>query len=241
MQEIKPKPVFITTTNVRNFQVAMSAIGLSAGEGRLMAVSGRAGRGKTRTSQKWAADNNAIYLRMQTVWRTSELYFLQALCREVGVEGNPPGRKATAFATIVETLLPYPRAIILDEIEKLPGYFLDVVRDLADLAATPIILVGEDELPPMMRRNRRVWSRTYQHVTFEPIEAKDVIIYCLETTGGAIRLSAQVAAIFHAAAEGDFRIVRRDILNLIQMCNARGKTDVDDKMARIATSQAMRK
>lgn len=241
MEKITPQPVFITTKNVRNFEVAMNAIALSAGEGRLMAVSGRAGRGKTRTSQKWAADHDAIYLRMQTVWRTSELYFLQALCREAGIEGNPPGRKATAFASIVERLLPNPRAIILDEIEKLPGYFLDVVRDLADLAALPIILIGEDELPPMMRRNRRVWSRTYQHITFEPIEPKDVVIYCLETTGGRIRLSAPVAAVFHGAAEGDFRIVRRDILNLIQICNARNTTDVDAKMAKIATQQALRK
>lgn len=241
MQEIEPKPVFIPTKNVRNFQVAMNTLKLSAGEGRLVAVSGRAGRGKTVTSQKWAADNDAIYLRMQTVWRTSELYFLQALCREVGVEGNPPGRKATAFATIVEKLLPNPRAIILDEIEKLPGYFLDVIRDLSDLAATPIILVGEDELPPLMRRNRRVWSRTYQHIVFDPIEVKDVIIYCLETTGGKVRLNPQVASVFHAAAEGDFRIVRRDILNLIQICNAKGTTAPDPKMAKIATKQALRK
>jgi hypothetical protein len=93
----------------------------------------------------------------------------------------------------------------------------------------------------MMRRNRRVWSRTYQHITFEPIEPKDVVIYCLETTGGRIRLSAPVAGIFHQAAEGDFRIVRRDILNLIQICNARNTSDVDPKMARIATQQALRK
>jgi DNA transposition AAA+ family ATPase len=226
---------------VRNFAVAIDAISLSAGEGRLMSVSGRAGRGKTITTQKWAADNNAIYLRMQTVWRTSELNFLQALCREIGLTGNPPHRKGPAFATIVEKLLPNPRTIILDEIEKLPGYFLDVIRDLSDLAATPIVLVGEDELPPMMRRNRRVWSRTYQHVVFEPIEPKDVIIYCMETTGGAVRLSAPVAAIFHAAAEGDFRIVRRDVLNLIQICNARATVEVDEATAKIAVKQALRK
>ena len=240
MKEINPKPVFIQTTNVRNFGVAMNTLKLSDGEGRLVCVSGRAGRGKTVTSQKWAADHNAIIMRMQTVWRTSELYFLQALCREVGIEGNPPGRKATAFTSIVEQLLINPRTIILDEIEKLPGYFLDVIRDLSDLAAIPIVLVGEDELPPMMRRNRRVWSRTYQHVVFEPIEIKDVLLYCLETTDGKVRLPANIAAIFHQAAEGDFRIVRRDILNLINICNGRGTTTVTAEMAKIATQQALR-
>lgn len=241
MDPIKPVPVFIPTQNVRNFEVAMNALKMSEGEGRLMAVSGRAGRGKTVTTQKWAADHNAIYLRMQTVWRTSELYFLHSLCKEVGLEGKPPARKALAFAAIVEALLPNPRAIILDEIEKLPRFFLDVVRDLADLAMIPIVLVGEDELPPLMRQNRRVWSRTYQHITFEPIRVKDVIVYCMEHTGGKVRLAANTAAVFHAAAEGDFRIVRRDILNLIQICNAKETTDVDEEMARIATKQALRK
>ena len=56
-----------------------------------------------------------------------------------------------------------------------------------------------------------------------------------------MRLTPAVAAIFHAAAEGDFRIVRRDVLNLIQICNARNTIDVDEDLAKIATRQALTK
>ena len=79
---IEYKPVFIESTkNVRNFKVMMDGLELGAGEGRLGMVYGRAGRGKTRTSQWYHAHNGGVFLRMQTIWRTSELEFIRALCR----------------------------------------------------------------------------------------------------------------------------------------------------------------
>lgn len=235
---IKPKPVFIQTTNVRNFSVMMTNLSASRGEGRLAAVHSRAGRGKTVTTQHWAAANNAVYLRMQTVWRTSELYFLQGLCLETGVEGAPPHRKAPAFAAVVDRLLAEPRTVFLDEIEKLPAFMLDVVRDLSDLSAAPFVLIGEEELCPAMKRNRRVWSRTYQQLEFKPIEIKDVIIYANELAG--IKIAPDAAQVFHRASDGDFRIVRRDILNLLGVLNARQSLAVDPETAQIAVNQGLR-
>ncbi len=229
---IKTKPVFVKTKNVRNFGVLMDGLELAAGEGRLGLVYGRAGRGKTRTCQWYTAQNDAVYLRMATVWRTSELPFLQALCTECGWQGNPPGRKAVAFTAAVDMLVQRPRPVFLDEIEKLAGWFLDVVRDLSDLSGAPIILVGEEELVSVMRRNRRVWSRTYQQLLFEPIEVRDIIVYAKEFAG--LTLSPAVAGIFHKAAGGDFRIVRRDIINLVQILNAKGTAECDQQTAKIA-------
>ena len=236
METIKIEPVFIKNKNVRNFSVMMDGLDLGQGEGRLGMVYGRAGRGKTRTSQWWHAHNGGVFLRMQTIWRTSELEFLKGLCRELKIV-DPPKRKGPAFAAAVDALLAEPRPVFLDEIEKLPRYFLDIVRDLSDLSTAPVVLIGEEELVSHMRQNRRVWSRTYQALEFTPIGVPDIIMYARECAG--LDLQPAVANIFHLAAEGDFRIVRRDILNLVQIANAKNTTKATGEMAKIATKTGL--
>lgn len=230
-KQLSIKPVFVKTRNVRGFEVMMDGLELGAGEGRLGLVYGRAGRGKTRTSQWYASHNECIYLRVATVWRSSELEFLRALCRELGVL-EPPHRKGPCFAEIIERLLPRPRPVFIDELEKLPRYFMDVVRDISDMAAAPVILIGEEELVPCMRRNRRVWSRTFRQLEFAPIGIADILVYVREAAG--VNLSTEAAGIFHQAAGGDFRIIKRDLLTAVQFANARGADGVDPDTAKEA-------
>ena len=230
MKKITVKPTFVQTKNVRNFQVMMDGLDLGAGEGRLGLVFGRAGRGKTRTAQWYMAQKGCVYLRAATVWRTSELDFLRSLARELGArESAIPHRKGACFRQIVDRLMGVPRPIFIDELEKLPGAFLDIVRDITDMTAAPIILVGEEELRACMRNNRRVWSRTWQQLEFLPITAADIITYGREATG--LAFSPAVAQVFLKSSGGDFRIVRRDTANLVQIANAKGTLDIDDEMA----------
>ena len=235
---IEVKPVFVEKTkNVRNFSVMMDGLALGRGEGRLGMVYGRAGRGKTRTAQWYHAHNGGVFLRMQTIWRTSELEFLRALCRELGIL-SAPGRKGPAFMAVVDTLIMDPKPIFLDEVEKLPKYFLDVIRDLSDLSTAPIILIGEEELVSYMRVNRRVWSRTYQSLEFLPISKPDIVTYIAASAGLAI--DNQVAGVFHDASGGDFRIVRRGLLALTQIANAKQTNQITVDMAQVAVKTGLR-
>ena len=98
MKSIQFTPTFVQTKNVRTFNSLMD--GLLAGRGdrgdeRLACVSGRAGRGKTRTVQTWAARNGAPYLETVSVW--TDLDFLRALCAELGVR-QVPHRRGTCCA-----------------------------------------------------------------------------------------------------------------------------------------------
>lgn len=236
MSKLQVIPTFVKTRNVRNFEVMMDGLGLSAGEGRLAVVEGRAGRGKTRTSQWYAANNGCVYLRVATVWRTSELEFLRALCRELGIR-QPPHRKGPCFTDIVDILMGDPRPVFIDELEKLPPYFLDLIRDISDMSAAPFVMIGEEEVVPYMRRNRRVWSRTFQHLHFDPINAGDIIFYFSESCG--VKIDPAVAAIFHGSSGGDFRIVRRDMLNLVHLANAKGTSEITGAMAKMAVKTGL--
>ena len=236
MKEIKLKPVFVKTKNVRNFEVMMDGLALGEGEGRLGLIYGQAGRGKTRTSQWHQAHNGGIYLRVATIWRTSELEFLKSLCRELKIT-PPPSRKGPCFVEIVDRLLANPRPVFIDEIEKLPRIFLDLVRDLSDMSTAPFILIGEEELRSFMQQNRRVWSRTFRQLEFEPIQIPDILLYAHDSTG--LKLSMPVARIFHQYSSGDFRIVKRDMLALIQYANANETREVSEKMASIAVKEGL--
>lgn len=232
------KPVFVEKTkNVRNFCVMMDGLALGRGEGRLGMVYGRAGRGKTRTSQWYHAHHGGVFLRMQTIWRTSELEFLRALCRELGIL-SAPGRKGSAFMSAVDALIADPKPIFLDEIEKLPGYFLDIIRDLSDLSTASVILIGEEELVSYMRMNRRVWSRTYQALEFLPISKPDIVAYIRESS--ELSIDNQVAGVFYDASGGDFRIVRRGLLALTQIANAKQTDQITVDMAAVAVKTGLK-
>lgn len=233
---IQTKPVFVKTKNVRNFEVIMDGLALGEGEGRLAVVWSRAGRGKSRTSQWFHGHHDSVYLRVATVWRTSEMEFLKALCRELGII-DPPKRKGACFTEIVDQLVSNPIPVFIDEIEKLPRGFLDVVRDISDISTAPFVLIGEEELYSLARQNRRVWSRIFQTLQFDPISVSDIMLYTNEFTG--LTISMPVAGILHKSSGGDFRIVRRDLLLLVQYANAKGTREIDEQMAKIAVKQGL--
>jgi len=236
MTHLQVKPVFVKTKNVRNFEVMMDGLELGAGEGRLGLVYGRAGRGKTRTAIWYNANHGCIYLRVATIWRTSELSFLRALCRELHIN-PPPHRKGTCYREIIDRLVNDPRPVFIDEIEKLPRSFLDVVRDLTDMTTAPFILIGEEELVPYMRRNRRVWSRTYRQVEYGPIGLPEIIFFAKETAG--LQMTQAVGQILEQSSGGDFRIIKRDLLALVQYADANQTSEVTVEMARIAVKAGL--
>jgi len=236
MKQLQLKPVFVKTKNVRNFEVMMDGLAMSAGEGRFGMVWSRAGRGKTRTCQWWHAHNPSIYIRTMKIWAKSDIEFLKDFARELGMI-EPPHRRGICFREIVDRLIDDPRPVFIDEIEKVPGMIMEIIRDISDITTAPFIFVGEEELYSVMERNRRVWSRTYQQLKFDPIDAADIIMYASDASG--LKLELSVAAILHKASGGDFRIVRRDMLNLIQIAEAKGTRDITEDMAKIAVKTGL--
>ena len=241
MKKIQINPVFVKTfKNVRNFGVLMDGLAMAAGEGRLGLVYGKAGRGKTRTSQWYAANNGCVYMKVAKIWKSSELEFMQELCRRLGMM-TPPKRKGPCYREALQSLLDVPRPVFIDEIEKIHPDFIEIVRDLAEGSAGSFILIGEEELKGLMERNARVWSRTYQHMEFDPISVSDVMYYAMDTAG--LKLPPEVASIFHKSSGGDFRLVRRSMISLVQFLNAKGNgggpdddgaPQITQEMARIA-------
>jgi len=241
MKEIKLEPTFIRTKNVRNFEVMMDALSLGEGEGRFGMVWGESGRGKSRAATWFHAHNGCVYLRTKTVWKYSENEFLWDLARELAIL-NPPRTKGRCFAEIIERLLADPRPIFLDEIERLPGNFLEILRDITDISTAPVILIGEEELLPYVHRNRRVWRRTHHQVQFEPVSQGDIIVYAAEASG--LKLTPAVANILYRShhakiSDGNFGLIKLAMLALVHNANAKGTRDITEEMARVAVKTGL--
>lgn len=238
---IELKHEFIETKNVRGFQVMVDDL-MAIGEGCLGCLPGTPGIGKTKTSRIWQSRNNGVYLRIASIWKRSELDFIQAFAAELGIV-NPPGRKGKCYAEVVNKLAGSGRVVFLDEMQRLPKDFLNIALDLSDATGCPFVLVGEPELKGMMEENKRVWSRTHRLLEFEPLSITDVMLFAAKAAG--VTLRPEIASILHKSSGGDFRIFKRDFIALTKFASAKGPgpdgvSPITEEMARIAVRQGLK-
>ena len=224
-------PAFIPTRNVRSFEVLMNGLALGEGEGRLGAVSGRAGLGKTRTAQRHAAHNGCVFMRVVGPMLASETQFAEGLCREMKLAGVPR-RSGAMFYAIVDKLQTDSCPVFIDEADRLRPKMLDFIRDLSDLSTSPFVLIGEEELDTVMGNLRRVRSRGFQAMRFEPVGAGDIVLFVKQSTG--LDLQAEPAAMMLQQSEGDWRPVKSATLSLVQQVNGTGKTEITTQMVKNA-------
>ncbi len=235
-EQVYYNPVFVKTKNVRNFEVMMDALALNEDEGCFGMVYGQAGRGKTRTCQWYGAHNDCVYLRVLQIWCHSELEFLRGFCKAAGII-EPPARKGPLFQAVIDKMIEDPKPVFIDEPEKLPMKFSEILRDMTEVAGMTIVVVGEEELVPFMKQVRKTWSRTFRQLEFQPIDIPDIILYAKESTG--LKLSIDVASILLKASDGDWRPVKRAILNMVQYANANETREISEKATRLILKSAL--
>jgi DNA transposition AAA+ family ATPase len=219
----------VACQNQDNFLAMMEILELGQDEGRFGLVYGPAGRGKSRTTAAWAANNGSVHLLMLPIWNASELGFLQALCRELGLKAIPL-TKNDCFAKAVDLLVAQPRPVFLDEMDLAPRH-LNLVRVLAELTGAAFVLIGENELPAIMSQNKRVWSRVFQVMNFEPAAPRDIITYGREAAGLEVE-AASAAELNRSPGGEDWRVIKRTMIDVVGLCNA--------KKTRIVTAEIMR-
>jgi hypothetical protein len=217
----------VACQNQENFLAMMEMLELGAGEGRFGLIYGPAGRGKSRTTAAWAANTGSVHLLMLPIWSTSELGFLQALCRELGVM-QAPATKNACFTEAVDRLVGQPKPVFLDEMDMTPRH-LNLVRALAELTGAAFMLIGEAELPAVMSQNKRVWSRVFQVLRFEPVGARDIITYGREAAG--LEMEVTAAAELNKSEGGeDWRVIKRTMIDLVGLANAKRTRQVTVEM-----------
>jgi DNA transposition AAA+ family ATPase len=169
---------FVITKNVKKFQTAIQRINHNRrGVERMVLVTGVVGVGKTEAALWYGAQNGAIIIRMWEMM--SGHWLLRELVKEIGVE--PAWRTEKLVEQLKEHLLPKPRTIILDEVDRFlkdqdrkKVAVLETLRDIHDVCHCPMVFVGEEWIDKKMKRLPRLYDRIVEIVRFEKFNIADV-------------------------------------------------------------------
>jgi DNA transposition AAA+ family ATPase len=197
------KPTFIETNNTKKFEeISAELISPTSLIGPSLAlVTGPAGRGKTEAARHYAIHNGAIYIPPMNI-RTPTM-----VLREITFElqNVRPQRSDACVLLISEAMAKERRLIFVDEADLLPMAILEMLRNLNEIAACPIMLIGEEALKAKIDGRRRLFSRIRRRLDFGPINQHD-IAYFLRTALD-VKVGPDVTSLIHNHAKGDWRLV----------------------------------
>jgi len=194
---------FITTGNTSKFNDVCNEL---ANPGSLIGpslamVTGPAGRGKSEAAKHYATQTEAIYIPPLNV-RSPAM-----VLREIAFELSKvrPSRSEACLAIIGEEMAKDRRLIIIDEADLLPMQILEMLRNLNERYACPIILIGEDDLKGRIASRRRLSSRIRRKLEFSPVTQEDILFFISKTMN--LKAGKDVAAMIQRHSGGDWRPV----------------------------------
>ncbi len=223
------KNEFVSTKNTRAFfelcaelQSPESRIGPS-----LAVVKGDSGRGKSEAAKYHAAQGSAVYvppLNIRTpVMLLREITF--ELCRA------KPGRSEECLNLIRAELARERRLVIIDEADLLPLENLEMLRNLNELYAAPILLIGEDDrLDAKIRSRRRLATRVRRRMEFGPLVQADVLNFIRQALG--LKISPEACAAIHKETGGNWRPLMTAALDIERAMRASGLKELSAEILR---------
>jgi len=222
------KQKFIQTDNTKKFaEICNELMSVTSLIGPSLAiVTGPAGRGKTEAARQYSINNGAVYIPPMNI-RTPTM-----VLREIAFElrNIRPQHSDTCLSLINEAMAQERRLIIIDEADLLPMSILEMLRNLNELCACPIVLIGEDTLKARITNRRRLFSRMRLRMEFGPITKED-IAYFFHTALG-VKTSAEVISIIHRHASGDWRPVLTTAINIERAMKASDLNAITTEMVK---------
>jgi len=197
------KKLFARCSNTSRFVSAMERLQERDGDLPGMAlVYGEPGLGKTRTALWWALQNNGVFVRTKKLM--SGRWLLEEIVAELGE--SPAYRTSDLFRQCVEQLLSRPRTLFIDEVDYLAydARVLETLRDIHDVAGTPMVFIGMDKADKKLNRYRHLYDRFMEIVRFQPLTRDDVAAVAEQLC--EVKLTGDAIDVIYADA-GRFRQV----------------------------------
>jgi len=189
-------------------------------------VIGTAARGKTHTAQ-WYAKNHADACYVLFVECSTRVQLLRDVCEALA--NARPITFGGCLDLIHNVCAKRHRLIIVDEADKLPIAFLELLRGINERCKVPIILSGEEDLKAKVDRVPRLRSRIRNPVVlYEPIGSVDVAAFYALACG--IEIELETAEALAKRSRGAWRVLVNDALALARMGRASGIATVTPEM-----------
>ena len=220
--------VLVLTPSVSRFKAL--ADDLASPDGTMsssigMAI-GTAERGKSHTS-KWYVQENSNAAYVLYVDGSTKTQLLRDICDAVA---HTRPHSFGECLMVLEENCRYTRClVIIDEADKLPVRFLEIIRAVNERCQLPFLLVGEEGLKTKTDRVPRLRSRIRNPIVlFERAHAVEVAAYYHEAAG--IDISQEVAERLVRHAQGGFRSIVNDSIAISKMSKASGLSTITENM-----------
>lgn len=188
---------------------------------------GPSGYGKTTATVAVANRSRAYYVQMCSVWGRKTL--LEKILFEMGIK--PSGGIPALLDQVCEQLAASHRPLIIDEFNHAinkPG-MVELVRDIYECSRSPILLVGEEDIPRKLKTYERFHGRVLSWLPAVPVSMDDarklLPIHCPDVTladdllgdvvkashGSVRRVSVNLANIQDTALIEGWDVVSREL------------------------------
>ncbi len=212
------KKGFVHTANFRRLAEAHKLVARrGAREAGLVIVQGVYGVGKSELTERWAADNNAVFVRCKQTWTKRAL--LDELAEKMGIDKR--GRNQEVQARIIAKLAVDVVPMMFDEADHLinsTASLLEVVRDITDITGVMCFLVGMEHFASKVVRYGHIASRVAKVIEMQPLDLADVKAAC--TALSEVKLSDDAVGEMHAQCRGRMRLLLNAIATVEQLAQA---------------------
>jgi DNA transposition AAA+ family ATPase len=189
-------------------------------------VIGTAERGKTHTA-RWYAENHDDACYVLFIEGSTRVQLLRDSCEALA--NIRPITFGACLDVIHESCSERRRLIIIDEADKLPIAFLELLRGIHERCKVPILLAGEEALKAKVDRIPRLRSRIRSPVVlYEPVNNVDVAAFYALACG--IEIDLDTAEALTKRSRGAWRSLVNDALALARMGRASGIATVTPQM-----------
>ncbi|NRB18342.1 MAG: ATP-binding protein [Rhodobacteraceae bacterium] len=176
--------------------------------------SGYPGYGKTFAAQHCAAALGAVHISLLKSWTAK--FFLEQLLIELNV--TPKGSLAKLEQMACEKLLRTQRTVLVDEADfAVSKGYIEIIRDLHDVSAVPVILIGMEELPQRLTQWEQVDSRVAAYVQALPADLRDGQLLASVYASG-IEIDKALLAHVIDRNTGSARMIAKDLDQIKKHC-----------------------
>lgn len=224
------KKGFVKTENFRRLVEAQKQVERrGAREAGLIIIKGRYGIGKSELTERWAADNGAVFVRAKETWTKRALLDEIADCMGV----SKTGRNQEVQARIIGKLAVSMASLMVDEADFLvrsTASLLEVVRDITDLTGTMCFLVGMEHFPQKVARYGHIASRVARVVELQPLSLADVKATVAQKA--EVQMDDALQEEILKQSEGRMRLALNAIANIEQWAQANSWTKVTRELVK---------
>ncbi len=222
------KNQFVMTENYSRFLDAVEAVEQrGAAEASMLLVHGLPGLGKSHIVERWAADNNAVFLRANVDWTPK--YYLVEMAKALRVD--PTGNAEKLFNRLLAVIAGESMPIVIDEAEHAlanSAAVLEKIRDFSDRTETVVVLIGMERIEGSIARYKQIARRIAKAVEFGAVTHNDVAAACKQLA--EVEIAPCLVAEIHQQCAGRMSAVLNAITNIERVAMATSCKTVDLKM-----------